>query len=652
VLPGGALDLFGDARTSWVHLEGTREIGASTITLERTTDWRPGDRIVIAPSSTMQADAELRTVKRVSGATLDLDAPLAAIHYGRRVAFGGRVVDLRAEVALLTRNIVIRGDSASEIAGHGGHVMVLAGGAAHLDGVELYRMGQKGVLARYAFHWHMAAHVPGQFVRRSSVWHSFNRCFTIHGTHDALLEDNVCYDHVGHGYFMEDGIETGNTLRHNLGLLSHPGTLIPSDKLPATFWITNPDNTYEHNVSAGSRAFGFWLSPPLHPTGASSTEHVWPSRTPLRQFDGNVSHSSEGDGIRVESDPSTFGSYNMDYRPRAGGDPNGAPATSVFSNLTVYRAGRGFWERGDHMRVEDGAFVGNYVGVHIGDAGLTAEGAVTRTLIAGGSDLPASPNVPPPRSGYLIYDGNVELSDVTFANFSGKSWALEAPDGFDGRMSARNGGRGIRFVNVPDDAKLHLALAPVRDGERQATFLDLDGSLSGVANTMIVSSKNPFALDESCTPLTASWNAAACRSRYVSLRLVNGARVGPATVTRDDAVSSRFDGYTADNLAITVPVGHTYTFRPDAGALPFLSVETDGLRAGDAVTAVVPWNAADVRALVPSERWAPVRRVSSRRELDQCETDAVWLDSSARQVHVRVIGTASQVEKLIVLQTP
>jgi hypothetical protein len=67
---------------------------------------------------------------------------------------------------------------------------------------------------------------------------------------------------------------------------------------------------------------------------------------------------------------------------------------------------------------------------------------------------------------------------------------------------------------------------------------------------------------------------------------------------------------------------------------------------------VVPWNAPDVRALVPRERWAPVRRVFSRRELEQCETDAVWLDASARQVHVRMIGTASQVEKLIVLQTP
>lgn len=652
VLPGGTLDLFGDARTSWVHLEGTREIGAPSITLERTTDWLPGDRIVIAPSSSMQGDAELRTVKRVSGATLALDAPLAAIHYGRRVAFGGRVVDLRAEVALLTRNIVIRGDSASEIAGHGGHVMVLAGGAAHLDGVELYRMGQKGVLARYAFHWHMAAHVPGQFVRRSSVWHSFNRCFTIHGTHDALLEDNVCYDHVGHGYFMEDGIETGNTLRHNLGLVSHPGTLLPSDRSAATFWITNPDNTYENNVSAGSSGFGFWLSPPTHPTGASSTDRIWPSHTPLRRFDGNVSHSSEGDGIRVESDASTSGMYHMDYRPRVGGDPDGQPAPAVFSNLTVYRALRGFWERGDHMRVENSAFVGNSVGVHIGDAALTAQGVVRRTLIVGGSDLPVAPNRSPRRSGFLIYDGNVELMDVTFANFSGNSYALEAEDGFDGRMGARNGGRGLRFVNVPDDAKLHLSATPVHDGERQATFVDIDGSLSGTENATIVSSKNAFLNETGCTPLAFSWNAALCRSRYVSMRFVDAEHVAPATVTRDDGLASRFDGYTRDNLALTVSVNHSYALSPDAGALRRVGIEVDGLREGDAISAIVPWQGLDVRVLAANGTAAFARRVSSPEELERSDTDAVWLDSSAHELRVRFVGTGAQVKKFIGLHAP
>jgi hypothetical protein len=229
---------------------------------------------------------------------------------------------------------------------------------------------------------------------------------------------------------------------------------------------------------------------------------------------------------------------------------------------------------------------------------------------------------------------------------------LMAPDGFDGRMSTRNGGRALRFVNVPEDAKLHLAAAPTYDGERQATYFDIDGSVSGVANAMLVSSRNPFAMDASCTPLAERWNAAACRSRYVSLRIVNGTHVAPATVTRDDGVVSRFDGYTRDNLALSVPVGHRYTFRPDLGAMPFVSVQTDGLRKGDDVTAVLPWNGTDVRALASGLSSAPVHRASSREELERCDTDAVWLDLSARQVYVRVVGSASEIDKVILLQVP
>ena len=45
-------------------------------------------------------------------------------------------------------------------------------------------------------------------------------------------------------------------------------TLLPSDNTAATFWITNPDNSFIDNVAAGSDENGFWLSLPEHPQGA------------------------------------------------------------------------------------------------------------------------------------------------------------------------------------------------------------------------------------------------------------------------------------------------------------------------------------------------------------------------------------------------
>ncbi len=53
------------------------------------------------------------------------------------------------------------------------------------------------------------------------------------------------------------------------GKISFSGedTLLPSDNTVASFWITNPDNTYIDNVAAGSDETGFWFSLPMHPQG-------------------------------------------------------------------------------------------------------------------------------------------------------------------------------------------------------------------------------------------------------------------------------------------------------------------------------------------------------------------------------------------------
>ena len=46
----------------------------------------------------------------------------------------------------------------------------------------------------------------------------------------------MCYDHMGHGFFIEDGAEEGNVLAHNLGLGTKAGSgkLVPSDAIGNT----------------------------------------------------------------------------------------------------------------------------------------------------------------------------------------------------------------------------------------------------------------------------------------------------------------------------------------------------------------------------------------------------------------------------------
>jgi len=44
------------------------------------------------------------------------------------------------------------------------------------------------------------------------------------------VEDVVGYDTLGHCFFLEDGIERDNVFVHNVGLVTRPGSLLPSDR--------------------------------------------------------------------------------------------------------------------------------------------------------------------------------------------------------------------------------------------------------------------------------------------------------------------------------------------------------------------------------------------------------------------------------------
>ncbi len=113
----------------------------------------------------------------------------------------------------------------------------------------------------------------------------------MHGTNNLRIQNNVTYNTVGHCYFMEDAVETGNQFIHNLAMMTkcHPDgkacdptdahhgsngqkakdVLLPSDNTASSFWITNPDNIYRDNVAAGAEATGFWIALPEHPTARS-----------------------------------------------------------------------------------------------------------------------------------------------------------------------------------------------------------------------------------------------------------------------------------------------------------------------------------------------------------------------------------------------
>jgi hypothetical protein len=99
---------------TWTYLSVTASKGSNVIHLETPVMWNVGDVIVIASTgdSKTNNDNEKRKIYSISNGrrTLTLTEPLESDHASVHEMFDGRLVRMRAEVGLLTRNIIIRGN--------------------------------------------------------------------------------------------------------------------------------------------------------------------------------------------------------------------------------------------------------------------------------------------------------------------------------------------------------------------------------------------------------------------------------------------------------------------------------------------------------------------------------------------------------------
>ena len=109
----GTLDMHGIQRTpTWTMLETTSDVGSNTITLQEEVDWQVGEQIAIASTSFEAREAEQRTIIAVDSTKkiLTLDKPFEYKHFAATETYGSETIDMRAEVGLLSRNVVFRGD--------------------------------------------------------------------------------------------------------------------------------------------------------------------------------------------------------------------------------------------------------------------------------------------------------------------------------------------------------------------------------------------------------------------------------------------------------------------------------------------------------------------------------------------------------------
>ena len=643
----GTLDLHGQPRMAWTKLGATAAAGANQIQLAATTDWRAGDRIVLASTDFDPFQAEEAVVTQVQGNLLTLQAPLRYSHWGQAQSFGGRSVDERAEVGLLSRNIVIQGDSSSLATGFGGHLMVMAGATARVEGVELTRMGQKKQLARYPMHWHMAGSVDGQYFRNNSVWKTFNRCVTVHGTNNAQVMNNVCYDNIGHAFFLEDGAETGNLFEGNLGLATkRPVTgeqVLPSDVDPATFWITNPDNTYRRNVAAGSRGFGFWFALPAAPTGLSVGGAARPRATPLREFADNVAHSNRNTGLNVDHGPKLDGTIEtVHYAPRQNPADNRSPlVTASFRNFSGYKHSfRAVWLRGSELRLANPTLADNHIGATFASNETFIQDAVIVGQSANSGGTPFSRGFPV--RGYEFYDGRVGAERVTFVNFQPTATNYMSALGYNRTngfpISTGNYAKQLTFINA-NQVFLENPMAD-KDGDKAAVMFDIDGSLTGTAGAF-VAANNPLLVTPACA-LRQPWNAYVCSHRFVNVQVRSADQqvIAPLDVVRDDGATGNFVGVPGNAWMVSASVApaRTYTVNYKTGVPSRPQLFANGLVQGEWVRVVVPYPTGLVNVYRDYNTGTAIPAAATLAELDASTGDKYYYDTAAAKLYFRLMA--------------
>mmetsp|Transcript_29266 Transcript_29266/g.28404 ORF Transcript_29266/g.28404 Transcript_29266/m.28404 type:complete len:235 (-) Transcript_29266:4317-5021(-) len=137
----GVLDLHGVERVpTWTELEVTAPPDSNTITLHTAVDWEVGEEIVIAPTGYESFEAEVRTIIAIDRSNLDnpvltLNDTLDYNHYAGVEPYGDDELEMRAEVGLLSRNVIYRGDPETTGTNRfGAHIMMHSHGDESLIG--------------------------------------------------------------------------------------------------------------------------------------------------------------------------------------------------------------------------------------------------------------------------------------------------------------------------------------------------------------------------------------------------------------------------------------------------------------------------------------------------------------------------------------
>jgi hypothetical protein len=269
---GGRIELNGPRRTGWVVLGDTVAPGAIVIRLAEPTDWNAGDRIAIASGGAELPLVEERTVFGMSpdGLHVTLDAPMQHRHLGQHGRVRNALPGAIAKVALLSRSIVVEGDTNASRTSIGAHCIIAGhapgepfpdnarGSVGSFVGVEFRRMGQFNRTNRYPLYWHANGDVPGNQLVDCVIHQSFQRGVVVADTRGVRLHGNVVHKPLGHGFIVDQAdqaqdvatmLTTNLTIRPRRVRFADPAMRDLYERRPRSLWISDARRPVGEGVS-------------------------------------------------------------------------------------------------------------------------------------------------------------------------------------------------------------------------------------------------------------------------------------------------------------------------------------------------------------------------------------------------------------------
>ncbi|MBV8073686.1 MAG: G8 domain-containing protein [Acidobacteriaceae bacterium] len=441
--------------------------------------WKKNDWIAVATTSFSPWEIEFVQIaadpqKEGAGSKLELAQPLnfyhfggpdpgdpstdANFHAGAGLNYG---VDERAEVGLISRNIVLTSDSDTTGGGThwGGEIRVLNGfKAVSVKGVELQKFG-KEQLGSYPFHFHMAGDLStyaasDKLFDSNSVDHSYNKCVTVHMTQNATFSNNVCARITGHIFYEEAGTESNISFTGNLGM----GAMSNSFDVNATVTSTRADLIGQY----------YWPGDNMFTPMSFNQFGIYDTDDQTNSTRGQCGHVDNIGLVVLDGDPPV----------------SGCPRTT--GNEVYFEPPSGFWITNPSAKLMGNDIAGcqddgkAYWYVPAPDAGNNAA-----KFIPVGADYPEPHGVFEKNRGHSCYQGLYDDQDVAHAdslfgyqNATHDAQHQQVVDEFDNVTMSRMRDRAIWlrptffFVN-------NARIGTSRDGATLLTSGGVDGNYPG-----------------------------------------------------------------------------------------------------------------------------------------------------------------------------